>query len=115
LSACIEQRIHAPGEPGAFSSPMPIKLRSSSVCNDPIPVIARVDCRSEGRGEEIPVAVVFGNKRLEIVDVLDRAMITSVEAGDPVRHRLWVELEDGQRCKLTRVMPDGAWVVKVAR
>ena len=65
---------------------------------------AKVECRSEGRGEEIPVAVAFGNIRLEIVDVLDRAMITSVEAGEPVRHRFWVVLEDGQRCFLHTVI-----------
>jgi hypothetical protein len=80
-----------------------------------VPAIARVECRSEGRGEEKPVAVIIGGERLEIVDVLDQAMITSVEAGKPVRHRLWVELEDRQRCELTRVMPDGMWVVKVER
>jgi hypothetical protein len=32
-----------------------------------------------------------------------------------VRHRLWVELEDGQRCELTRVTPDGTWKVRVER
>ena len=83
--------------------------------DDLIPAVARVECRSEGQGEEKPIAVVVGNKRLKIVDVLDRAMVTSVQAGEPVRHRLWVELDDGQRCELTRVVPDGAWVVKVAR
>jgi hypothetical protein len=83
--------------------------------NDPIPVIARVECRSESRGEETPVAVIIGGEPLEIVDVLDRAMITSVEAGDPVRHRLWVKLADGQRCELTRVTPDGTWRVRVQR
>jgi len=83
--------------------------------DDPIPIVARVECRSEGRGDEQPIAVVIGGERLEITDVLDRAMITSIDAGEPVRHRIWVELEDGQRCELTRVMPDGAWMVKVAR
>jgi hypothetical protein len=83
--------------------------------DNPIPVIAHVECRSEGRGEEKPVAVVFAGKRLEIVDVLDRANITSVGAGNPIRHRLWVELEDGRRCELTRIAPDGAWRVKVER
>lgn len=80
-----------------------------------VSTIAQVECRSESRGEEKPVAVIIGGKRLEIVDVLDRAMITSVEAGEPVRHRLWVDLEDGQRCELTRVSPDGAWTVRVER
>ena len=83
--------------------------------DDFMSAIARVECRSEGRGEEKPVAVIIGGERLEIVDVLDRAMITSVETGKPVRHRLWVELKDGQRCELTRVTPDGTWMVKVER
>jgi hypothetical protein len=82
---------------------------------DPIPAIARVECRSEGRGEEHPVAVVFGGTRLEIKEILDRAMVTSVAAGDPVRHRLWVTLIDGQRCELVRVLPDGEWRVSVSK
>jgi hypothetical protein len=83
--------------------------------SDPISTIAQVECRSEGKGEEKPVAVVFGDKRLEIIDVLDRAMITSVDSGEPVRHRVWVELEDGRRCELTRVTPNGTWRVRVER
>jgi len=59
------------------------------------------------------VAVIFGVERLEIVDVIDRAMVTSVEAGQPVRHRMWVELEDGRRCELNRIEPDGTWRVYV--
>ena len=78
-------------------------------------MIARVECRSEGRGEEVPVAVIFGNERLEIVDILDRAILTTVVAGDPVRHRLWVQLTDGQRCRLDRELPDGRWRVTVER
>jgi hypothetical protein len=85
------------------------------MADDLISAIARVECRSEGRGEEKPVAVVFGRDRLEIVEVLDRAMISSIEAGERVRHRLWVELEDGQRCELTRVDPDGEWRVRTGR
>jgi len=80
-----------------------------------IPTIARVECRSEGRGDETPVAVILGTERLEIVDVIDRAIFTSVEAGKPVRHRLWVELEDGRRCELNRIDPDGVWRVRVER
>ena len=74
-----------------------------------IPVIARVECRSESTADEHPVAVWIGGKRLEIVDVIDRAMISSVEAGHPVRQRLWVELEDGTRCELNRILPEGQW------
>jgi hypothetical protein len=80
-----------------------------------VSTIAQVECRSESQGEETPVAVIIGGERLKIVDVLDRAMITSIEAGEPVRHRLWVELEDGQRCELTRITPDGTWMVRVER
>ena len=80
-----------------------------------ISIVANVECRSEGRGEERPIAVWFADRRLEIVDVIDRAMVTSVEAGQPVRHRLWVELEDGKRCELTRIEPDGTWRVRVER
>lgn len=80
-----------------------------------IRAVARVECRSEGRGNETPVAIVFGENRLEIVDVMDRAVLTSVDAGEPIRHRLWVELEDGQLCELTRVEPDGDWRVNLQR
>jgi len=80
-----------------------------------VSAIARVECRSEGRGEDTPIAVWIGGERLEIADVIDRAMVTSVEAGEPVRHRLWVELDDGTTCEITRVVPDGEWRVKVQR
>ena len=80
-----------------------------------IPAIATVECRSEGRAEEIPVAIIWGGTRYEIVDIIDRAAITSVEAGEPVRHRMWVELENGQRFELLRVTPRGAWQVTVER
>jgi hypothetical protein len=78
-----------------------------------ISIVAKVECRDEGRAEERPIAVTIGDQRLEIVDVLDRALFTGVEAGAPVRHRMWVELDDGQRCELTRVDPDGPWRVEV--
>jgi hypothetical protein len=82
---------------------------------DLLTTIAQVECRSESRGEERPIAVWFADQRLEIVDVIDRAIVTSIEAGEPVRHRLWVELEDGKRCELTRIDPDGPWRVRVER
>jgi hypothetical protein len=94
---------------------MSIELRSRSMSDDAIPTIARVECRSEGRADERPVAVVVGSHRLEIVHVLDQAMITTAEAGESVRHRYWVELDDGSRCELIRVMPDGKWLVKAER
>lgn len=81
--------------------------------HDPISAIATVECRCYGREEEYPVAVIFGEQRFEVVDVLDRAVVTGVEAGEPIKHRFWVELKDGRRCELTRIAPDGAWRVKV--
>ena len=78
-----------------------------------IDIVAKVECRSESRGEEQPIAVWFADQRLEIVDVIDRARVTSVEAGQPVRHRLWVELENGKRCELSRNEPDGTWRVRI--
>ncbi len=77
----------------------------------PLPTIGRVECRSEGRGDEHPVAVVIGDRRFAVTQVLDRAVISSAVAGEPIRHRLWVELEDGRRCELSRTIPDGAWRV----
>jgi hypothetical protein len=77
-----------------------------------ISLIALVECRSEGRGEERPVAVVVAGERFEITAVLDRAMVTGCEAGQPIRHCLWVEVEGGRRFELTRILPDGAWRVR---
>ena len=78
-----------------------------------ISVIATVECRSQTRGEDVPVAIVIGGERFAIVDTLDRAMVTGADAGQPVTHRLWVETEDRRRFRLTRVLPDGAWRVEV--
>jgi len=79
--------------------------------HDPIPIIATVECRSQSRGDDVPIAIMIGGRRFEIVDTLDRAMVTSVDAGAPVTHRLWVEVDDGRRFELTRTLPDGTWRV----
>ena len=76
-----------------------------------VPLIATVECQSQARGDDLPVAIVFGGERFEIVNTLDRAMVTGVEAGGPITHRLWVVTEDQRRLKLTRVLPDGKWRV----
>ncbi len=80
-----------------------------------VSAVARVECRSEGRGEESPIAVWVGGRRFEIAVVNDRAMVTGAEAGEAVRHRLWVDLEDGTRCQLVRTLPDGQWRVQIER
>ena len=77
-----------------------------------IHVIATVECESQTRGDDVPVAVVIAGERFEIVATHDRAMVTSVTAGDPVRHRLWVEVADGRHFELTRVLPTGPWRVR---
>ncbi len=79
-----------------------------------IPLIATVECRSQSRGDDVPVAIVIGGERFEIVDTIDRAMVTSVDAGAPVTHRLWIEVDDGRRFELTRILPDGSWRVRIA-
>jgi hypothetical protein len=79
--------------------------------HDPIPIIAKVECRSQSRRDDVPIAIIIGGNRFEIVDTLDRAMVTSVDAGAPVTHRLWVEVDDGRRFELTRTLPDGIWRV----
>ena len=89
-----------------------MNVESTQMKGDFVSVIAKVVCRSEGRGEELPVAVVIAGDRFEITAVTDRAMVTTVSAGDPVRHRLWVEVEGGRRFELTRVLPDGSWRVR---
>ena len=95
--------------------PDPEAVRILSMPKPTVPAVAHVECRSEGKGEETPIAVVHGGQRYKIVDILDRAAMTSVHAGGPVCLRLWVELEDGGRCELTRVLPDGDWRVRVER
>ncbi|MDX2437347.1 MAG: hypothetical protein QNL88_09880 [Acidobacteriota bacterium] len=74
-----------------------------------IPIIATVECQSQARGDDVPVAIVIAGERFAIVETLDRAMVTGVEAGEPVTHRLWVEIVDGRRFELTRMLPDGPW------
>jgi hypothetical protein len=75
-------------------------------------VIATVECQSQTRGEDVPVAVVIGGTRFEIVETRDRAMVTGVDAGGPITHRLWVEISDGRHFQIHRVLPDGPWRVE---
>ena len=87
-------------------------LDIDGMTNEGISLIATVECRAESRGEEQPIAVVIGGQRFEIVNTLDRVMMTSVEAGQPIRNRLWVEIEDGRKLELSRTLPNGPWRVK---
>lgn len=77
-----------------------------------IPLIAKVECQSQSRGDDVPVAVVIRGERFEIVETIDRAMVTSIDAGRPITHRLWVKLDDQRRLELHRILPDGPWRVR---
>ena len=79
--------------------------------DNPIPLVARVECRSESRSEEQPVAVVIGGVRHPVSAVVDDTVVGSGLAGGPVRRRVRVELADGSRLDLERVLPDGEWRV----
>lgn len=72
-------------------------------------LIARVECRADSRGEERPIAVSIGGRRIGVVDVIDRALVTNAVAGEPVSARFVVELEDETVVELERTMPDGDW------
>ena len=76
-----------------------------------IPILARVECRSETAGEDTPLALWICGERLEITDVIDRAVLGGTDAGAPHRHRLWVEVTNGRRFELVRTLPAGRWLV----
>ncbi len=76
-----------------------------------VPLVARVECRAESRGEERPIALTVGGRRIGVTDILERALVTAVDAGAPVRARFTLELEDGSLVLLERLMPTGEWRV----
>lgn len=76
-----------------------------------IPVIAEVECRSEGVAEEHPVALRIGGTRVGIEKILHNAVVGGPDAGDPVERRLTVRTEDLRVFRLERVLPDGQWRV----
>ncbi len=76
-----------------------------------VPLIARVECRSDGRPEERPVAVWVGGVRVAVRDTLDDAVVGGRTAGEPSVRRVQVLLEDGERLRLVRVLPAGEWRV----
>ena len=84
-------------------------MNDSHMCK--VPIVARVECRSDTGGEDTPLALWMGGERLEITDVLDRAVLGGTEAGAPHRHRLWVEVANGGRFELVRTLPAGRWLV----
>ena len=75
----------------------------------PHSIIAAVECRSEGRAEEHPVAVVIGGRRRRIVELLDEAVIGGADAGSPLERRLTIRADDGRLYRLGRELPEGEW------
>ena len=80
-----------------------------------LPLIAEVECRSEGVAEEYPVALRVDGERVGIEKILDNAVVGGPEAGDPVERRLTVRTEDLRTFRLDRVLPDGDWRVSRVR
>jgi len=76
-----------------------------------LPLIARVECRSESRGEDRPVAVWIGGRRFAIARLSREHLAGPREAGGLVRHMAAVTLEDGRLLRLERGLPRGAWRV----
>jgi len=74
-------------------------------------VIARVEARCGGRGEERPVAIWMGGRRWPIAGTLEEHMVGPPEAGGPVFQVLRVLLDDGDELLLERRVPDGGWRV----
>lgn len=72
-------------------------------------MIAKVECWAGSRGDERPAALTLGGRRIGVAGILERTMVTSATAGEPVITRFLVELEDGTKVVLERVMPDGEW------
>jgi hypothetical protein len=92
------------------------RRRAPGACHYPpamsaskVRLIARVECWAGSRGEERPAALAIGGHRIGVVDILERALVTSPDAGEPVVARFLVELEDGAVVALERTLPDGQW------
>ena len=76
-----------------------------------VDLIARVVFRSGSTGEERPVAVDIGGRRLAVLELLDDAVVGGTEAGTPCYRRLLVQLADDTVLRLQRRLPDGSWRV----
>jgi len=76
-----------------------------------VPVIARVECRSEGSAEQRPVAVWLGSERIEVEEIVSDSVVGSAEPGGVNRRSVRVTLADGRQLILRRDLPDGEWRV----
>lgn len=76
-----------------------------------VPLVATVSCRADSRGEQRPLAVTVGGRRLRVAGILEHAIVTAADPGEPVRDRFTIELEDGALVILERRLPAGEWRV----
>jgi len=74
-------------------------------------LIARVICRSEGRGEQLPIAVVLAGDRIEVEEILSDGVVGPRLAGGKTERRVVVRLENGDVLHLQRKLPNGEWRV----
>lgn len=79
--------------------------------NPGVPLIARVECRSETEAEQRPVAVWLAGERLEFDEILFDRIEGPIEAGGPSVRQVTVRLKNRRQLELRRELPDGVWRV----
>lgn len=74
-------------------------------------LLARVECRSEESAEQRPVAVWISGRRLAVDEIVDERVLGPLEAGSPLVRVVRLSLENGDRLRAERTLPDGRWRV----
>jgi len=77
---------------------------------EPVPV--RVECHSGWRGEETPRAILLGQERYEVEEVLDRWYDGGADSGRPVLRIFRVRLRTGETVLLEQDEGTGAWSLR---
>ncbi len=76
-----------------------------------VPLIAKVECRSDTKGEERPVAVWIAGERFRVTRLRRQHLRGAAEAGAPAFYVADATLRDGREVRLERKLPDGVWRV----
>ncbi len=76
-----------------------------------VPLIARVECRSDTKGEERPVAVWVAGERFRVVRLSRQHLRGPAKAGEPAFYVAYASLRDGREVRLERKLPNGSWRV----
>ncbi|NOZ78887.1 MAG: hypothetical protein GXP48_06880 [Acidobacteria bacterium] len=76
-----------------------------------LPLIARVECRSDTKGEERPVAVWIAGERFRVTHLARQHLRGPMKAGAPAFYVATATLRDGRQVKLERKLPGGPWRV----